>query len=78
MPKWLLCDEILGDIPALQMTGENQLQFQFCLDFAARDGIRFALIIFHIMADNLTQRFVCRIYVDKLDIQHWIYPVLLW
>src|ERR1051326_2874102 len=77
MPNVLLCDEILRDRPAFDVTAQDQLGFD--LPFLLRAALVAWLreIVFAVVIHHLQQSLVCAVDVFKLDVEHRIDPVLV-
>src|SRR5579871_3894112 len=76
MPHVLFGDQVLSKGPALVVTTENELGFQFPLLFAARLSTRRGQVINAIMVHDFEERFVSAIDVFELEVEHRINPVL--
>src|SRR5262249_40521052 len=71
----LLSDEVLTDVPTLELAAENQSQLDLPLGVLAGDAIRLQEVFLAVMADDLAQGFVCR-GVLELGVEDGVDPVL--
>src|SRR5260370_23481787 len=70
------CEGVFGEVPTLNGSGENQLQFDFVVVFLASFGIRSEEVRLQVVTFALFQDFVRAILVFVLDVENRIDEVL--
>src|SRR6202022_3866174 len=76
MTQVLLCGNVLGEVPPFRIARQNQLQLHLALLLCPAFCIATGQVDVAVVAHDLQQALVGRIYVFKLEIQHWIDPML--
>src|SRR5713101_2841247 len=70
-------DDVFGDVPALEIAGQNQLGLDFSLAVVPSQDIGQGMVGFDVMAHDLQHGLVGGVDVFELDVQDRVNPVLV-
>src|SRR5712692_6222998 len=70
-------DDVFGDVPALEIAGQNQLGLDFSLAVVPSQDIGQGMVGFDVMAHELQHGLVGGVDVFELDVQDRVNPVLV-